>query len=316
MKGVPEEAVDIVTASITKSTTKQYESALSPWFKYCNLNKLNCYKPTRSSILSFLTQKFNEGSSYGTLNSARSAISLISGEKIGEDDTICRFLKGVSKLRPPRPKYEYTWDVNIVLKYLEKLYPLDDLTLKDLTFKTVMLLVLSTAHRAQTIANIKVENIKGTDAGLLIHITDQIKTSAPGRYQPLLSLPFFEENPKLCVASSVLKYIERTKDLRASFDKLFIAFRKPHNDVCAQSISRWIKSILGESGIDTSIFTAHSTRHASTSRAFTSGVDIDTIRRTAGWSKESQTFARFYNREIVTSDNNKFALAILSKNKN
>ena len=64
MKGVPEEAVDIVTASITKSTTKQYESALSPWFKYCNLNKLNCYKPTRSSILSFLTQKFNEGSSY------------------------------------------------------------------------------------------------------------------------------------------------------------------------------------------------------------------------------------------------------------
>ena len=64
--------------------------------------------------------------------------------------------------------------------------------------------------------------------------------------------------------------------------------------------------------VDTSVFTAHSTRHASTSAAKRRGVDLDLIRKTAGWTKNSQTFARFYNREIV-SDNRQFALSILQE---
>ena len=37
--------------------------------------------------------------------------------------------------------------------------------------------------------------------------------------------------------------------------------------------------------VDTSVFTAHSTRHASTSAAKRRGVDLDLIRKTAGWTK-------------------------------
>lgn len=79
---------------------------------------MDFYTPDRNNLLKFLTGIFNNGASYSTLNTYRSAISLISKDKIGEDLIVSRFLKGSSKLRPLKPKYSYTWDVSVVLKYL------------------------------------------------------------------------------------------------------------------------------------------------------------------------------------------------------
>lgn len=55
--------------------------------------------------------------------------------------------------------------------------------------------------------------------------------------------------------------------------------------------SRWIKNILAKSGVDTHIYSAHSTRHAATSAASRKGLSVDLIRRSAGWSQSSETFA-------------------------
>ena len=72
-------------------------------------------------------------------------------------------------------------------------------------------------------------------------------------------------------------------------------FKSPFKSVTTQTLSRWVKEVLNNSGIDTRIFTAHSTRHASTSAAKRNGVDIDPLRRTAGWTKISNTFTKFYD---------------------
>ena len=184
-----------------------------------------------------------------------------------------------------------------------------------MTEKAITLLALSTAHRAQTLAYIKISNIKTTTRGLEIRIPDLIKTSGPGRYQPLLILPKFIEEPKLCVASVIAEYIEATKVLRGDADTLFIAIKKPHKPIGSQTIGRWIKNVLTTSGIDTKIFSAHSTRHAATSTALLRGVDLATIRRTAGWSNNSQVFATFYNRPILP-DNYKFANMIILRQTN
>lgn len=90
---------------------------------------------------------------------------------------------------------------------------------------------------------------------------------------------------------------------------MFISFKKPFKKVSANTISRWIKKTLELSGIDITVFSAHSTRHATTSAAYKKGVNIDVIRRTAGWTGESTTFARFYNRPII--NNNIFAETVL-----
>ena len=55
------------------------------------------------------------------------------------------------------------------------------------------------------------------------------------------------------------------------------------------TLSHWVKKVIEESGIDTNIFSSHSTRRASTSTALLRAVNIETIRDTAGWTKDKQT---------------------------
>lgn len=297
-------------ASISESTIKQYESSLRQWSIYCEQNNLNFYNPSYKAVIQFLTECFKDGASYGTLNSHRSAISLISKDKIGENRLICRFLKGVFRLKPTRPKYAFTWDVSLVLKYLESLYPLENLGLNALSKKTAMLLALCTAHRAQTLTSIKINNITKSTERLEIRIPEIIKTSGPGRFQPLIVLPSFNDKPELCLVKSLTKYLEVTEKIRGKVQQLFITTRKPYKAINTQTFSHWIKSVLKESKIDTSTFSAHSTRHASTSKAFSKGLNLALIRRTAGWSENSQVFAKFYNRPITIS-NDAFANTIL-----
>lgn len=176
-----------------------------------------------------------------------------------------------------------------------------------------MLIALSTGQRVQTISLIKLNNIRNTTNGLEISITDLIKTSGPGRDQPFLKLPKFEDNPEICVASTILSYIQYTSKLRVPTEnRLFISIRKPHKAVSKQTISKWIKQCLNESGVDVAIFSGHSTRHAATSAAAASGLDFDTIRKSAGWSAGSKVFANFYNRPLIT-DSYDFANCVLSR---
>lgn len=235
-------------------------------------------------------------------------MSLILGSKIGNDPHIKRFLKGTFRSRPPKPRYLFTWDPGVMLRYWNAQGPNHQLSLQQLSIKTISLLALVTAHRVQTFAGIKTENIKRTETELKIFVTNLIKTSSPQSHQPLLNLPFFEKE-HICVARTILAYLERTKSLRLS-NCLFMALKQPHKPVGSQTLSRWIKMGLHLSGVNTDIFTAHSTRHASTSAGFNQGLSLETIRKAAGWSESSQVFARFYNRQVVAEE--QFARTILS----
>ncbi|XP_047991863.1 uncharacterized protein LOC125230671 [Leguminivora glycinivorella] len=245
---------------------------------------------------------FHNGVQYGTLNSYKSAISLILVNDISKDPRITRFLKGVFRLRPPLPKYNSTWNPTCVLDFLSNFYPNETLSLEDLSKKCITLLALTTAHRVQTFSKIKIQNIENLNDKILIKIPEVIKTSRVGSKQPILVLPYFTQKVEICPAKTLMSYVEKTASVRKS-DCLFISYKNPHNPVTTQTLSRWIKSTLGASGVDVSVFTAHSTRHASTSRAHAAGVNIDLIRNTAGWSGNSTTFARFYNRIVVEPDN-------------
>ena len=95
---------------------------------------------------------FTEGLSYSTINTARSALSTIvcmpAGHVFGSHHIVVRFMKGVFELRKPKPKYSSIWDVSVVLKYLGTFVPNPELTLKQLTFKVVMLMLLVSGQRS------------------------------------------------------------------------------------------------------------------------------------------------------------------------
>lgn len=270
------------------------------WWEYCSLKNLNPYTANVSNVIEFLQHLFeNRAAAYGSLNSHRSALSLILPGNIGENSLLKRFMKGTFKKRPPKPRYNTTWDPEVVLSFLNNV---KEDTFKNISGKLATLLLLATGHRVQTISLIKISNIIKAKTGVQIFIPDLIKTSNSYNKQPCLAIPFFSEKPNLCVASLLLKYIEKTKDIRKDdTDSLFLTFKQPYKRASKDTITRWIKDTLQRSGVDTSVFKPHSTRHASTSAALRQGLSIENIRQAASWSENSSTFYKFYNRPVSSS---------------
>ncbi|XP_077270185.1 uncharacterized protein LOC143901633 [Temnothorax americanus] len=311
---VPDSALNVMLASLAPATIQQYSRPLRSWWFFCKSRQIDLFCPKAEDFLAFLSKELDSVGSYSALNTSRSAISLISANKIGDHPLVRRFCKGAGILKPPHPKYDFIWDPTPVISKLGSWFPHQDLSLDTLTRKLVLKLALCSGQRCQTLAAIKVSQISLTRNKITIRIADRLKTSAPGRSQPLLSFSRFTGHDNLCITVLISDYLERTVNLRPiGCDFLFITLKRPYRPAGSQTISRWIRSTLVACGVDES-FSAHSTRHASTSLAAKKGVSLDLIKRAAGWSGESRMFARFYNRPIVDSD--AFANSIFSAGTN
>lgn len=113
--------------------------------------------------INFLAELYDSGIRYSAVNTARSVVSynvtLSNNTSFGAHPIVCRFLKGVFKLKSSLPKYENIWDVKNVLMYLSSLHPPQEVTLKDLTYKTTMLLALLSAQRCQALHLLSVSSM-------------------------------------------------------------------------------------------------------------------------------------------------------------
>lgn len=300
----------ISLASVQSSTIATYSPTLKKWWQFCWQNHILPFSPNVSQVLSFLLQEYNAGLAYRTLNCTRAALSIILQPPLMEDSRIRRFYQGLAHLRPATPRYNVTWDPQLVLDYFRSQPPTNRLALPDLSRKLITLLALTTGHRMQTFSKITLSNICLASSKVDIFISARLKTSRHNRPQPILTLPVFSEN-QLCAASALRHYLEVTKPLRNNTEQLFIATCPPFKPVSPQTLSRWVKEVLAASGVD-ACFTAHSARHAATSAAFRGGATIETIRNAAGWTPSSETFAKFYHRDIVPRST-PFAAAVFKK---
>nr|CAI5869185.1 unnamed protein product [Callosobruchus analis] len=288
-------------SSISYSTVKQYSHTYKLWYKYCTENNLSLYAAPVSEVIQFLHQLFSNGNHlYGTFNSYRSALSLIFHKELSNNPLLKRFLKSIARQRPQTPRYNYTWDPGVVLRYLQGLKGTP--SLKLLSQKAVTLLALVTGGRLQTISLIRLSNIVSSTEKIQIYITDHIKTTFALKTQPCLHIPFFSGNKSICPASTLLKYIDATEGLRQNEDYLFLTYAGKHRRATKQTISRWVKCTLKEAGVETFLFKPHSTWHSAASAAKRAGISIEEICRTA-------TFARFYERPLQDTGN--FSLSIL-----
>ena len=220
---------------------------------------------------------------------------------------ILRFFKGIFNLKPPKPRYTTTWDVDILLRFLKTLMPLKDLPLKELTLKAVAPTALVSGSRAQTIHEMKVSLCTKSDNKMSFMFDTTLKTSKSAKKPSVLVIHKFHEE-SLCVFLTLKEYLNRTQQIRHS-DHLWLSWKKPHNQIGRQTISRWLKLCLKLCGIDTDQFSGHSTRMASTSKAHAMGVGLSTILETAGWNS-ANNFVKFYKREIGVKEES-YADAVL-----
>ena len=127
-----------------------------------------------------------------------------------------------------------------------------------------------------------------------------------------MSYASFSEAEIICPVNTLKVYLQQTEKFRSvaedGSNPLFIAIRKPHKPVTSATISRWMKNLMEQSGIDVEQFKPHSVRAAATSAASNFGVSIKDILKAANWARES-TFLRFYHKPII-KDN--FGKAILN----
>ena len=132
----------------------------------------------------------------------------------------------------------------------------------------------------------------------IFYINELQKTSKLGRTRSKVSIHAYEDS-SICPVKTIKCYLERTAEKRLS-DQLFISF-KTYQEVKSCTLSRWLKNVLSLSGIDVSVFKAHSFRGASSSAAVAAGVSVADVMKTANWSSVS-TFRKFYHRDTVVDD--------------
>lgn len=302
-RGLSEEAAEIILSSWRQSTKKQYGTYITKWLQFCSEKQINTFQPLLKELIQFLTVLHTSGLGYSAINTAKSAVSsfvnVLSEVQLGNHILVKQFMKGVFHLKPSLPKYNCTWSVQSVLRFLNSLYPLDSISLKYLSMKLVMLLALTTGQRCQTLFLMDLHNIELTTDYVKIRIGDLLKQSKVNRHLSEIYIEAYPINKALCVVDTFIHYVKSTEKLRGNISKLFISVQKPHKEVCQSTISRWIKQTLVEAGIDMNIFSPHSTRSASTSAVATK-IPVDTILRTAGWTSDC-VFRKFYKRKITNN---------------
>ena len=104
-------------------------------------------------------------------------------------------------------------------------------------------------------------------------------------------------------------YVKRTQLLWGKETKLLVAIIKPHKAISSSMVAQWLKSLLETSGIDTSIFSAHSVRGASSSAVVSTDISTAEILKAANWKSES-VLQRLYYR---STNNSSYGRAVLSQ---
>ena len=148
---------------------------------FCRSRSINLISASLEDGLEFLHQQYGNGLSYSGINTARSALSTViflpDGSSFGNRPLVSRFLKGVFESRPSLPHYKDIWDVSVVLDYLKTLPSLEESNLKDITHKTVMLVVLLSGQRCQTVHALTISGMRTTNDTVYFEITKLLKTS-------------------------------------------------------------------------------------------------------------------------------------------
>lgn len=308
--GLPSQVIDILVSSWSSGTQKRYRGPWRSWCQWCLQRGLCPVSAPVESVLTFLAElALHQGLEFKTIAIYKSAISQahipVEGSLLGELPVVSRFMKGVFRMKPPKPRLSSTWEVQRLLQFLSTLHPLSSLKLKQLSLKLAALLALTSAARAHELVKLDLQFVTKKTGSWEFTLASHVKTSRPGHPQRRIYLPAFDEDPRICVIRALEEYYLRTEKLRKS-SHLLISYVKPYGAISSQTLSRWLRCSLRLAGIEPH-FTAHSTRSASTSAASKAGLPLEAILNAADWSS-SRTFELFYHRPSSRGD---FAVSVL-----
>ena len=304
-KGFSESASEIMLHARRESTTRAYKSPWNKWVLWCNERQTNPITAPVNLVVEFLSNLYHQGLEYRTINVYRSAISAyhsqVNNIPIGQTKEVCTLLSGIDNLRPPTPKYNVIWEVETVVSCLRNLGDDRSLSDKDLTLKTAMLMALTAIKRCSDLHILDKRFMAVGKDKIVFKILGKPKNFR-GKGKLPDPVTYWASGSELCPVSTINAYIERTTPWREENPEtqFFLSYKKPHQAITSSTIGRWLKTVLANVGVDTSKFTAHSVRAASSSKYKTLGASVSEIMNCGNWNSSS-VWQSFYHKPI-TSD--------------
>ena len=293
----------ILKNSIRDNTEKKYNVYWSQFVTYCEEQNIDINNVNIHQILDFLSKLFDRNLSISVIRAAKNAIAqhihIPPYKKLSEHPLMNKYFKGLFNLRPPKQKFGFVWDVNIIFNYFRTLDDNQNLNDKELSYKLVILLLLLGGQRVNTIFWFTTDTMVINDLSITFAPHQVLKHSRPGRKLDVFEYRSYYDK-KLCVVSCLKEYLSRRSvKVQNNTNKLLITYRKPYKEASVDTIRRWIKCVFNICGIYD--FTPHSCRAASTSKAKFEGLDINFILKKACWDNEN-TFRTYYDKEIISED--------------
>jgi hypothetical protein len=229
---------------------------------------------------------------------------------------LSRFRVGASVARPPREKPSGYWSVDLFLEFLVKMGPDALLPPNRRRDRLIALLRIHWMCRSSDLSRDKFfreEVHLDTDSGQVrFYLPKERKTSAVSRKGYYSDWLLLEDNlrfPSFSIAKLLRSYLDDTASLVSGEQApVFVGHHRGRvglPGLSADRIASAFKALLAESGVDVSIFTAHSARGASSSFCADSAPALqELIMETARWGsagqslpRRSRTFQSHYHRE-------------------
>ena len=197
-QGVSRRTENLLLGSWKGSTKKQYAPYIKQWHQLCLQQGSDPLQPNIGLALDFLADLQGRGLGYSAVNTARSALSsvIISNPPFGSLPLVRRLMRAVFLEKPPKPRYDHSWDTNIVFQLLRRWSPVRSLNLHTLTLKLMTLLALVTAQRTQSLVLLNLDHLK-KGARYSFSLPEHIKQSCPTREGFCVTLEGFPPDRRL-----------------------------------------------------------------------------------------------------------------------
>ena len=318
-RGFRKRTAELVTSDVRNSTIKNYSYKVRMFISWCDKNgHSNPVETSTSVICNYLQEKFDKGLSARTIAGYIAALSKwhkkIHGRKISEIEEVISLRKATAISRPPSKVHFKLWSLPLVLQSLvqEPFEPLDEAQLKFLSFKTIMLVALSTARRCSELGALStkdsdfIQRPQGIEIG---YIPNFIPKNARVNYAgKTIVVPAFEEMAScreerlMCPVRAINIYRKRTAMFRQDGEnRLFITYGGDQGrGASKKTLARWLVETIrfayahaNEEDCQVLKMNAHTTRAVSTTYAISKGVNIKHVIEAADWAA-ANTFINFY----------------------
>uniref|UniRef100_A0A803KB74 Tyr recombinase domain-containing protein n=1 Tax=Xenopus tropicalis TaxID=8364 RepID=A0A803KB74_XENTR len=330
-EGFSDQVIHTLISARKRSTSKVYHRIWKLFLAWSQTRSIPWQSCVSTHILEFLQDGVDKGLSTSALKVQTSALAALFHKQWATLPEVKTFFQALLKLHPPIKDPIPPWDLNLVLRALQKapFEPMATVDLKFLSWKVAFLLAICSARRVLDLAALSYVppwTIFHQDKAVLRTIPSHLpKVTSSFHLNQEIVLPSFCPNPKntqekqlhtLDAVRALKYYIHRTADFRHS-DALFVLFgsNKKGLQASKRSLARWIVAAILESyksvGQEAPITVkAHSTRKISASWALHNSASIDAIRKAATWSS-LHTFAKFYRLDVLASAEATFGRKVL-----